>query len=413
MSKGIFKKSVVAVLALAMVISSCVMAYAAPPEIGTAVTNKATLSVGKTLYNPNGKLSSQSFNYKIEKVEAKDGRTMQALTANEIPMPANDVVTINFTTDDVKDKTKVTKGTNFGEMTYTKPGYYLYKIYEQVPADADKVPGVTYDETSYFICVYVVENVDGNGNTQDSVKVQEITSWHNDKGSSANKPNLSEIAKVTDNGGSAAQTVAGDAEGVSFGKVNYTKFVNQTASSDVIVSKNVKGNLGDRDYAFAFTTVLEALNPGTTYTYTKTAQNGTTSDVTFTADTNGAATLEYTLKDDEQIRILDIPVGTTYLTTEAASNHIASYALSGTEQTPVLVTASQTNPAQDTALSCAKETVDVADGVVTEAFTNTRNLTTITGVPGMDVIAYALAAALIMLAGTVLLRRKYEEDITE
>ena len=411
---SILKKGAIFVLSAVMALGTCAVSFAAPSaNVGTAATNKATLSVGKTLYNQYngasaGKLSAQSFDFTIEAVEAKDGRDMSTIAVGSIPMPAATTVTIPFTTDDVKDQAKVTKGTSFAEITYTTPGYYLYKINEVILGT--KVPGVTYDETSYFVCVYVVEDVDASGNTENGVYVKEITSWHNDKASEAAKPDLSEIAWTTDNGGTAASTVNATDESVTFGKVNYTKFVNQTASADFVVTKNVKGNLGDRNFAFAFTTALEGLNPGTTYTYTKTSQDASTADVTFTADAQGKATLNYTLKDDEQIIVKDVPIGTKYTTTEAANAQKASYAVTGTGTTPVIASASKANAAPQAALATAQETVDVADGTVTQAFTNTRDLATITGVPGMNYIVYGLAALMVVMGAAFILRRKHSYD---
>lgn len=411
---GVFKKIAAVALSAGMIAASCVTSFAAPATtVGTTSTNKATIAVGKTLYNPKGKLSAQSFNFKIEAVEAADGRTMKTIAVKDIPMPTAEkaTATIPFSTAEVKDKTKVTKGANFGEITYTKPGYYMYKVSEVIPES--KVAGVTYDETSYFVCVYVTEKTDANGNTTNDVEVKEITSWHNDKASNTAKPNVTDIAKTVDNNGNAATSVTADDEKVTFGKVNYTKFVNQTASADIIVTKNVQGNLGDRDYDFEFTTTFAGLNPGSTYKCTKTSQASETSDVSITADTAGKATLTYTLKDDENMHIQDLPIGAKYTTTEAASNHIASYKLSGTGAAPVIVSGAKANPAQNAQLACSEETVDVEDGTITEAFTNTRNLTTITGVPGMDYIAYGVAGILVLGIALMIRRRRYSDDLSE
>lgn len=416
MQKNILKKGAVFALTVAIVLSTSVASFAAqkayttPDTVAKTSTNKATLSVGKTLHNTTGKLSAQSFNFKIAAVEAKDGRNMNEIAKSAMPMPAKDTVTIDFSKAEVANKTELTKGTNFADITFTKPGYYMYKINEVVPAV--KAPGVTYDETSYFVVVYVTEKTDDKDDTTNDVEVNSITSWHNDKDKSDQKPNLTEIAKTPD-GATSMQTVTGTDKTVSFGKVNYTKFVNQTASLDVVVSKNVKGNLGNRDYDFQFTTELAGLNPGTEYTYEKTTQGGTTeAAVKFTADPEGNATLSYVLKDDESIKINQIPVASTYKTTEDASNHIASYEITSTKNEAVIAKATATNDAQDTACATEVETVDATDGTVTVAFTNTRNLNTITGVPGMNFIVTGLAAVLVMM-GIFTVRRKHSYEDAE
>lgn len=414
MKSNLFKKAASVILATGMIMASCAVSFAAQGDvattIGTKSTNKATLAVGKTLYNPKGKLSAQSFSFSMEAVEAADGRTMASIPVKDMPMPAEagNKATISFSAADIADKTKLTKGAEFGEMTFTKPGYYMYKISENIPAE--KVAGVTYDESSYFVVVYVTEKTDADNNTTNDVEVKEITSWHNDKASDANKPNLTDIAKTTDNNGNAAATVGSDDENVTFGKVNYTKFVNQTASADVEVTKNVQGNLGNRDYDFSFTTAITGLNPGSTYSCEKTDQAGKTTTTTEKADAQGTITPSYTLKDDEKMVFRDLPIGAKYTTTEAASNHIASFKVTGTGNAPVIVTNAKANTAQDTELACSEETVDTADGTITEAFTNTRNLTTITGVPGMDYIAYGVAGILLVGVAMMIRRRKTSEE---
>lgn len=409
MQKNILKKGVTAVLSLTMVLSmgATAFAYTTPGTVASATTNKATLSVGKTLHNTTGKLSAQSFNFKLTPVEAKDGRTMKAIT--DIPKPTKDTVTIDFSKTEVAKKNELTKGTTFESMTYTKPGYYMYKINEVIPAV--KAPGVTYDETSYFVVVYVTEKTDAQGNTTNDVEVKSITSWHNDKDQSNQKPDLTEIAKNSD-GATAMQTVTGTDKSVSFGKVNYTKFVNQTASLDVVITKNVKGNLGDRNYDFSFTTKLEGLNPGTEYDYVKTTQGGTAQPATtFTADPDGKATLTYTLKDDENIKINQIPVASTYQTTEAASNHIAKYDITSSSNTAVIKSNAKANTGQDTVCATETEVVDAQDGTVTILFTNTRNLNTITGVPGMDIIVMGVAAMFVMMGIFSVKKKHAYEDL--
>lgn len=85
---GVFKKIAAVALSAGMIAASCVTSFAAPATtVGTTSTNKATIAVGKTLYNPKGKLSAQSFNFRIEAVEAADGRTMKTIAAKDIPMP--------------------------------------------------------------------------------------------------------------------------------------------------------------------------------------------------------------------------------------------------------------------------------------------------------------------------------------
>lgn len=48
------------------------------------------------------------------------------------------------------------------DVTYTEPGTYTYLITEQIPDDAHKVGGTTYDDTQFMYTVVVVDNNEGS-----------------------------------------------------------------------------------------------------------------------------------------------------------------------------------------------------------------------------------------------------------
>lgn len=50
---------------------------------------------------------------------------------------------------------------NFGDITYTKPGTYRYRIYEETPSNAAKIPGIDYDTTTYTVTVKIKDNGEG------------------------------------------------------------------------------------------------------------------------------------------------------------------------------------------------------------------------------------------------------------
>lgn len=50
---------------------------------------------------------------------------------------------------------------NFGDITYTKPGTYRYRIYEETPSNAAKIPGIDYDTTTYTVTVKIKDNGKG------------------------------------------------------------------------------------------------------------------------------------------------------------------------------------------------------------------------------------------------------------
>ncbi len=50
---------------------------------------------------------------------------------------------------------------NFGDITYTKPGTYRYRIYEETPSNAAKISGIDYDTTTYTVTVKIKDNGEG------------------------------------------------------------------------------------------------------------------------------------------------------------------------------------------------------------------------------------------------------------
>ncbi len=61
-----------------------------------------------------------------------------------------------------KDGVASAEITLLNRIVYSKPGTYQYRIYENVPADTQKLGGITYDEnTEYLVTVVVVDNTKG------------------------------------------------------------------------------------------------------------------------------------------------------------------------------------------------------------------------------------------------------------
>lgn len=89
---------------------------------------------------------------------------LQAVT-DDAPLPA-EAGDKRYAECVVTDKTGTTEGTpvefNFGKVTFTKPGKYVYDITEVIPTDnEDKIAGVSYDGSSYHVTVTITD--DGSG----------------------------------------------------------------------------------------------------------------------------------------------------------------------------------------------------------------------------------------------------------
>ena len=96
-------------------------------------------------------LDTDSFEFKLE---AANDATTQAITDGEVVLPGNaDSLVIGADTADHKAA--------FGDITFNAVGEYTFKVTEVVPADEDKIAGVTYDDHVATITVTTTDNGDG------------------------------------------------------------------------------------------------------------------------------------------------------------------------------------------------------------------------------------------------------------
>lgn len=416
-----------------------------------ASSNVATLKLGKVLVaNHGGKFPAtlQSVQYQLTAVKGFDNANVnsnesgKAIAAKDMPMPKSQdaenhqvkvsgttaTVTVgDFRTDEKDSDTQKHRVTPV-EISFQKAGYYLYRLTETGSTPAN-VPGVTYDNHSYYVVVYVANRTDEAGNTLDGVYVHDITSYRNESGKDTYQPNLSDIAGVTDNNGTKASENTED----NLAKVGLSdpehpdvleayRFWNHGNTQDIVLQKNVTGNLGDRSKEFEFRISLAGLESETTYTTSEAAadtklttsagtdlvrtEKGTLSGKSFVSDDQGCAELVVRLQDDEKLVLNGIPVSAKYQITEQSNDHIADFQVKGSGENPAIQTTSGKNEDPNTALSTAEERVDLEDGTVTVTFTNHRNLAAVTGTP--EVMG---PAALLLIAFTGIMvsrRRRYE-----
>jgi len=478
------KKAAVVAMGVAMCLTMSVTSFAAVGTEGNSATANGaadnlqgassevgTVTLGKILtVNQKNKFPNiTDFNFEVTAVEAWDNSNVATnangtkIDAAKMPMPAaKDTEHQKVTVDNTKHQATVQVGnfkddkatnkdaknaesdtvktrTNDLQFTFAKAGYYVYKVTETGSTPA-KVSGVTYDDHSYFIVFYVTNKQDKAGNTTDGVYVHNITSYRNESGKDTYKPDLSEIA-VTSDGKVATDNTRGNLEKVGIStsqtpnKLAAYRFWNDSDTHDVVISKNVKGSLGDKTKEFEFTVALTGLEHGVTYTTniaTEEGQStkgakiisatvGTISDTaaqTFTTDEQGNATFLVKMKDDEQIVLNALPRGSHYTVTEAKSDHVASYALTSQKmdgnkavanKDAVIAGAAKANKTKG-ALATENETVDAADGTVTVAYTNTRDITPPTGVAG----GMAFGAMTLALVGAVVVfRRRKNGEISD
>ncbi len=375
------------------------------------------------------------------------------------------------------------------------------------------VAGVDYDDNTYYVVFYVCnmeasENKESNefgqgtrrGDTVDGVYVHSITSWTNGYGTDF-KPDNSmrtsdsladaqnwihdlmesqdvDSSHVTDYGdgghSAAANTGAVDNSNSSgpssvthdnLGKVGIStpenpdfleayRMWNGQITHDVVLKKNVTGNLGDLTKEFVFEVVLTGLEANQTYTTDVPAEY--TGDATsaavkmydmspvaslsadgrsFTTDSTGAVSFKVKLKDGDILVLNALPRSASYKVSELASDHVAQFNIvssNGISEDvpatksaipgggPVFAETGHTPGGSDAAhlgkantdankeLSTETEFVDRFDDTVTIIFRNNRDLATITGIAGLDYMVYAAVITVIAMMAFVIVRRRRE-----
>ncbi|MBQ3281618.1 MAG: hypothetical protein IJH41_04350 [Eubacterium sp.] len=413
----------------------------------TASSGTATIKMSKTLtVNQNGKFPAVTdFNYSLERVSGwvnantSSASSGAALSKSSIPMPAasstashsitvsGDTATVaigNFSGSDAADTQTVKNRYTDVPITFTQAGYYLYKVTEASSTPAT-VPGVVYDDHEYFICVYVCNNMDSNGNTIDGVYVHSMTAYRNTSGSTTYQPDLSDIAYETDNGDAAAlennQSNLGKVGISSAASPNILRadnMWNTFTTSDLTVTNNVQGTLGDRSKAFEFTVTLSGLENSKAYQLTgdvvvDTVTTGTYDDTadTITTSASGQAVFTVKLRDDEGITVEGLNATSQYVISEGASDHIPSYAITAEGgNSAVIASAAGSRQVSQQALATSLETVDAGDSDQTVAFQNSRDLAALTGTRTSMLALMTVLAVLIIAAAAYLVIRKASAD---
>jgi len=228
---------------------------------------------------------------------------------------------------------------------------------------------------------------------------------------------------------------------------------NAQTTHDVVLKKNVTGNLGDRTKEFVFEVKLTGLEYNQTYTTNvpagstdETVDAGkATNDVTsanvkmydmqpaaclakdgksFTTDGTGAVSFKVKLRDDDIFVLNSLPRSASYQIKEQKSDHTPQYNIVSTnkktDNAAVFTETGHTpggndaahlgaaNANANTELSTKLEFVDRYDGTVTIIFQNDRNLSTLTGIAGLDYMVYAVALGIVAAVAMMIVRRRRE-----
>lgn len=170
----------------------------------------------------------------------------------------------------------------------------------------------------------------------------------------------------------------------------------------ILIKKEVHGALGDTDKSFNFHLKIKNLPAKEQVKFYN--ESGV---FEYIADENGEISIDFGLKNGESVNTSDLPIGATYQVTEDGDDyHKASYEITSDKDTAIIKSASGKNDRMGEALSTEEEQADKEDGNgTTITFINTRDIASVTGVPGSGMIL-AIVSGLALAAAGIILRRK-------
>ncbi|NCC44605.1 MAG: hypothetical protein EOM18_13740, partial [Clostridia bacterium] len=303
MKKRILSLLMVVATAAVMFLGKGITAMAAVSDTTATPVTTATIDLNKYFYlDGTGNLPTKdSFTWELERISfspASDQITDEAVT--DVPAPnltdgtngtatvAADgtnkwTATVVVTPDAAAAgaaRSKSGSGTvvipiqnNLNEANATRPGVYTYTVTEKKDSTAD---GVTYDEDTYFINVYVKNVLNDDGTPSGLTTIANITAW---KGT-ANMPggditgNESDVTDTTrpegwnPNGDNTSEEATADGNDAAAGKTSITStpdnavptnmtikypFTNIYETKDLSVSKKVTGNYASKEDKFTYT----------------------------------------------------------------------------------------------------------------------------------------------------------------
>ena len=268
---------------------------------------------------------------------------------------------------------------SFGKISFDRPGRYIYKVSQVLPDEIQK--GMTYDQTKYFVYVFVEYRTDGTDETVDNSDDVVVTNMI-----------------VCDSQDHPESKIAAGTDEVT------VVFRNILETGSFTISKNVTGNLGDIYKKFRFKIEFAGLAAGREYAIDNNGaelisgfaadRNDTDQETdipeAFTADSDGKAELVFLLKDDSGFSFEGLPAGASLEVTEDASDHRPSYAVlrSGEE------IASDSLNAQG---KLSTKTIAIDEpGDYAVRFTNERTMIPVTGTISRDIGTWILLVSIVM-----------------
>lgn len=381
------------VMAMVMLVSS-LSVFAVTPE---TVDTTATINLAKVLNPSEGGVypNADTFEFKLVPVSYTPAST--GVTSTETAnMPAGETVTITVTQDgDVK------KGTESIELDFAdcEIGVYTYKLTET----NGQVAGVEYDDSVYYVNVYVINQVNDENVPTGAVTVSDITAWRTN-----NMPDEDLKALTSDWTGDLLDINDKESDGKvgndgGDNEIDYPFENEYSTDADIVVSKKVTGNYASTTQKFAFVAELEGLVAGEEYTVTG------ANEATITADADGKATVTAELAHGETFTVAGLPSSARYTITETQDpTYSGEYVItdgSGANQTGDAAIAANV-VATGVLADNAMENNVLADEEV--AFTNNKEYTAPTGI-ALSVLPFACGIAVVAILLVVTNKRRQED----
>jgi len=308
-------KILMLVLAIALVLAVPVALAATPATVNTT----AKISINKTLKPSDGNVfpNTESFEFKLEPVSytlAEDGVT----NTDTSYMPAGSDINVPVTLNANGTLKEGSKDVSL-DFAGKKIGVYTYKLTEVNGGET----GVTYDDMTYYVNVYVINQVDENGTPTGLVTVSDITAWEVDNMSDEALKALTAdwngalIDVTTNTTGKIAHSTDGN--------ISYPFENSYATKADINLTKKVTGNYANTNQLFTYKITLDDKQTTAgqyTITYTKGADATAELDASNPTSITSGTTATVKLAHGQSLNIADLPSGTTY---EIIENQDSTY----------------------------------------------------------------------------------------
>lgn len=270
------KKLTAGALALSMMFAMATPAFAlTSPEIQYSDMTSVMFTKTYEATNPNTTSPEETFQFEIEGVGVTDAAS--GVTIGTYGMPT--VGTVSYTAGEAGSANKAKKIT-VALPTYGSVGIYTYKITEKAQGTA----GVTYWGKDIILKVTVVEQ---------GGKIR-VAAVHTEDAKADGTYDTSKGGTSTKN----------------------DTFPNTYSAGSLAVTKNVTGNLGDKDKKFEVTVTFKAPEGKTVKEAIKYSEDGKNKTIATSAWKNGEAEVKINLADSDTVTFMNIPYDVTYTVVE-------------------------------------------------------------------------------------------------